>query len=158
MKNFDRIFGSGPIGLVSSLVLLFIARFLSKYTSIPLIFRENSGIHIYLFAALIILTIILIVWSIKSLNPQDRGKKLTTSGMFKYVRHPLYAAFLSVFNFGLAFLLNNWIYIFWAIILHPIWHLLVMREEKMLKEIFPNDYEEYCKQTGRFVPKLRFKK
>jgi hypothetical protein len=27
----------------------------------------------------------------------------------------------------------------------------------MLKEIFPNDYDEYCKKTGRFVPKLRLK-
>ncbi len=137
--------------------LLFIAKYSTKYIDTPIIFKENNNINIYLFAGLTLLTIILLVWSIKSLNPQDRGKKLATNGMFKYFRHPLYAAFLSVFNFGLAILMNNWIYIIWAIALHPFWHLLVLREEKMLKEIFPNDYEEYCKKTGRFVPKLRFK-
>jgi protein-S-isoprenylcysteine O-methyltransferase Ste14 len=158
MNNFDRIFGSGPIGLLSSIVLFFIARFLTDYIEIPQIFKGNNNIHIYLFAGLTLITIILIVWSIRSLNPQFRGKTLITTGMFKYFRHPLYAAFLSIFNFGLAILMNNWIFIFWAILLHPVWHLLVMREEKMLKEIFPNDYEEYCKKTGRFVPKFRFKK
>ncbi len=157
MKNFDRIFGSGPIGLISSIVLFFAAKFLTNYINTPRIFEENSNIRVFLFAGLTLMTIVLIIWSIKSLNPQDRGVKLITTGMFKYFRHPLYAAFLSVFNFGLAVLLNNWIYIIWAIILHPVWHLLVMKEEKMLKEVFPNDYEEYCKKTGRFFPKLRIK-
>lgn len=157
MKSFDRIFGSGPIGLIVSIVLFFIARFLTNYMDTPQIFKENNNIHVYLFVVLTLMTIILIVWSIRSLNPQDRGKKLITTGMFKYFRHPLYAAFLCVFTFGLAILMNNWIYIFWAIALHPVWHLLVMREEKMLKEIFPNDYEEYCKRTGRFVPRWRNK-
>jgi len=157
MKNFDRIFGSGPIGLISSLVLFFVARFLTNYINTPQIFEENDNIRVFIFAGLTLMTIILLVWSIKSLSPQDRGIKLITTGVFKYFRHPLYAAFLSVFNFGLAVLLNNWIYIIWAIILHPVWHLLVMKEEKMLKEVFPNDYEEYCKKTGRFFPKLRIK-
>lgn len=157
MKNFDRIFGSGPIGLISSLALFFLARFLENYINTPRIFEENSNIRILLFAGLTLITIVLIIWSIKSLNPQDRGVKLITTGMFKYFRHPLYAAFLSVFNFGLAVFMNNWIYIIWALILHPVWHLLVMKEEKMLKEVFPNDYEEYCNRTGRFFPRLRIK-
>ncbi|HPI19981.1 MAG TPA: isoprenylcysteine carboxylmethyltransferase family protein [Candidatus Kapabacteria bacterium] len=158
MKNFNRIFGSGPLGLIFSLVLFFVANFLNNYINIPQIFWDNTYIHIYIFAFLTLITIIMIVWSFKSLNPNDRGKTLITTGMYKYFRHPLYAAFLSVFNFGLAILMNNWIFIIWAILLHPIWHLLVKSEEKMLKEVFPNDYEEYCKKTGRFFPKLRLKK
>ncbi|MGV8017259.1 MAG: methyltransferase family protein [Ignavibacteria bacterium] len=157
MKNFDRIFGSGPIGLIISLALFFLARFLTNYINTPRIFEESNNIRILLFAGLTLITIVFIIWSIKSLNPQDRGVKLITTGMFKYFRHPLYAAFLSVFNFGLAVFMNNWIYIIWAFILHPVWHMLVMKEEKMLKEVFPNDYEEYCNRTGRFFPRLRIK-
>lgn len=157
MNTFDRIFGSGPIGLIISLALFFLARFLTNYINTPRIFEENNNIRILLFAGLTLITIVFIIWSIKSLNPQDRGVKLITTGMFKYFRHPLYAAFLSVFNFGLAVFMNNWIYIIWAFILHPVWHMLVMKEEKMLKEVFPNDYEEYCYRTGRFFPRLRIK-
>ena len=157
MKSFDRIFGSGPIGLIISLALFFLVRFMTNYINTPRIFEENNNIRILLFAGLTLITIVLIIWSIKSLNPQDRGVKLITTGMFKYFRHPLYAAFLSVFNFGLAVFMNNWIYIIWASILHPVWHLLVMKEEKMLKEVFPNDYEEYCNRTGRFFPRLKIK-
>jgi protein-S-isoprenylcysteine O-methyltransferase Ste14 len=73
---------------------------------------------------------------------------------FKYVRHPLYAAFLDFFDFGLAVLLNNWIYIIWAVLLHPVWHLLINKEEEDLKKIFPGEYEEYCKNTGRFIPRI----
>lgn len=158
MKNFNRLFGSGPIGVIISLVLFFFLNYIKDLINIPQIFDYNHFIRILIFIGLTLVTIILIIWSFKSLNPQDRGKVLITTGIFKYLRHPLYAALLSVFNFGLAILMNNWIFIFWAILLHPIWHLLVMSEEKTLKKIFPKDYEEYCKKTGRFFPKMRIKK
>ncbi|MCK9577983.1 isoprenylcysteine carboxylmethyltransferase family protein [bacterium] len=154
MSNFDRIFGSGPIGLLISLVLLFFAFYLKDLFDIPKIFIAQDSIRLLIFIILTIVSGVIIVWSIVSLNPKLRGKTLVTTGALKYFRHPLYAAFLTFFNFGLAILLNNWIFIVWAVILHPIWHLLIIKEEKMLKEIFPNDYEDYCKKTGRFFPKI----
>jgi protein-S-isoprenylcysteine O-methyltransferase Ste14 len=154
MNNFNRIFGSGPKGLFISLVLLFLAFYLINLLNIPEIFINQKFLRLLIFSLLTIISIIIIIWSIISLNPKLRGKTLITTGVFKYFRHPLYAAFLTFFNFGLAILLNNWIFIIWAFLLHPIWHLLVIEEEKNLKNTFHIDYEEYCKNTGRFFPKL----
>lgn len=154
MNSFNRIFGSGPKGLLISLVLLFLSFHLKDLLNIPKIFVDQDFLRLSIFVLLTMVSIAIIIWSIISLNPKLRGKTLITTGALKYFRHPLYAAFLTFFNFGLAILLNNWIFIIWAILLHPIWHLLVAEEEKTLKTTFPNDYEEYCKNTGRFFPRL----
>lgn len=154
MNNFNRIFGEGPKGLLISLALLFVFFYLKDLFNTPMIFTDQVLIRQSIFWTLTIISIVIIIWSLVSLNPKLRGKTLVTTGALKYFRHPLYAAFLSFFNFGLAILFNNWIFVIWAIILHPIWHLLVKGEEKSLEIIFSNEYKEYCKKTGRFFPKL----
>ncbi len=158
MSNFSRIFGSGPIGLLISVLLLVLAFYLKELWDIPKIFIDHYLVRLSIFISLTIISIIIIVWSLVSLNPKLRGRTLITTGALKYFRHPLYAAFLTFFNFGLAVLLNNWVFIVWAFLLHPIWHLLVIKEERDLKNIFPNEYEQYCENTGRFIPRFYSKK
>lgn len=97
----------------------------------------------------------MIVWSAKSLNPDQRGEEFITTGAFRYFRHPLYAAFLNFFNFGLAIFSDNYIFIiWWAVLQHLVWHINVITEEKMMENAFPNDYRNYCKTTGRFIPRI----
>ncbi len=152
--RFSKIFGSGPIGSLISLVLLFITSWLNKRINLPPISNNQSLLNsIFLVSGLI--TLVIIVWSVKSLHPTDRGKKLCTTGAFRYVRHPLYAAFLSVFNFGLAVYLNSYIFVFWAVLVHPIWHYLIRYEERLMIDTFGETYKEYQKKTGRFLPRLR---
>jgi protein-S-isoprenylcysteine O-methyltransferase Ste14 len=151
--NFNKIFGIGPVGLLISLILLFIAIWINKQIDLPPL-SNNRFLLNSIFVVSILITLAIIVWSVKSLPAADRGNKLCTSGAFKYVRHPLYAAFLSVFDFGLAIYLNSYIFIFWAVLLHPIWHYLVKYEERSMINIFGEAYLEYQKKTGRFLPKL----
>jgi len=155
--RFRKIFGSGPIGLLISLVLLFIAGWLNRQISLPPL-SDNRFLLNSLFIAAGLMTLVIIAWSFTSLPAADRGNKLCTSGAFGYVRHPLYAAFLSVFNFGLAIWLNSYIFIFWAVLLHPVWHYLVRDEEQMMIDIFGETYLEYQKKTGQFFPRLRIKR
>jgi len=153
MNTYQRIFGSGPIGLFISLLLLILTFFFENLFS-NLQITESTLLRYSIFAFLSGITILIIVWSTKSLPPNDRGNRLVTNGAFKYFRHPLYGAFLSFFNFGLAFLLNNWLYVFWAIIQHPIWHVTIKGEENLMSKEFPDEYEEYSLKTGRFFPRF----
>jgi len=153
MNKFQKIFGSGPRGLLISLLLLALFLFIEKYF-IPFKITDNDFLRYAFFGVLSLFTVITIIWSIKSLPPQDRGNKIITSGAFKYFRHPLYAAFLTFFNFGLAVLLNNWIYILWALTQHPIWHWNIKEEEKLMEKEFPGDYVKYSQTTGRFFPRF----
>lgn len=140
-------------GLLISLVLLFIAIWVNKQIDLPPLSNNQSLLNSVFFVSCL-MTLAIIVWSFKSLPAAERGNKLCTTGAFKYVRHPLYAAFLSVFDFGLAIYLNSHIFIFWAVLLHPIWQYLVKNEENMMIDIFGEEYIEYQKKTGRFLPKL----
>lgn len=155
--KFSKIFGSGPIGLAVSVILLFIAIWLDRRFNLPAVTKNQSVLNIIFFVS-IFLTLLMIVWSFKSLPAADRGTKLSTAGAFKYVRHPLYAAFLSLFNFGLAVHLNGYIYILWAILLHPVWHYVIKYEEQLMIDTFGKSYIEYQKHTGRFYPRLIIKK
>lgn len=144
---------SGRLGLIISLILFVLAFLFEKRINLPQIF-SNHLISIGLTAFFAALFIIIFLWSVRSLPRRERDNTLCAKGAYKYFRHPIYAAFLSAFNLGLVFLLNNYIYLIWAILLHPIWHLIINQEEKLLIEIFGNDYINYQTSTGRFIPKI----
>jgi protein-S-isoprenylcysteine O-methyltransferase Ste14 len=153
MNIHERLFGTGPRGLVISYALLALAWRLESVVGLPGIV-ENTTVRWVIFALSIMGAAGLAAWSFKSLPPARRGLDLVTSGAYRYFRHPVYATLLSSFHFGLAVLLNNWIYVVWAIALHGLWHWNIRGEERLMARRFPQQYPEYCKKTGRFVPRI----
>jgi len=151
MTTFQRLFGTGPRGLVISLLLLAGAWQLDERLALPVI-MSTDGLRYGVSAVLISIALLVIVWSVTSLPPADRGKKLVTRGAFRFFRHPMYAALVSFLDFGLAILLNGWIYLAWAAIVHLVWHWNVRGEEALMREAFGGEYDEYCRTTGRFLP------
>lgn len=150
---FVRIFGVGPRGLVVSLALLGVAGALSGPAGLPVI-HGHAGFGV---AAGIVGTVLALAgaaWSVKSLPVQDRGRELVTRGAFRWVRHPLYAAFLIFFDFGLALYLDNWIYVIWATALLPLWRLNVVAEERMMADTFGEDWGAYCRRVGCLFPRI----
>ena len=108
MNTYERFFGAGPRGLLISLALLALALQLESAADLPNLTASHMARWVT-FALTVVGSICLVLWSIKALPPASRGKELVTAGPYRYLRHPLYAAFLSCFNLGLAVLLNNWI-------------------------------------------------
>ena len=155
MTTYERIFGAGPRGILLSIALFALAWSLEAAAGLPPI-TNNIVIRWSIFVLSVIGAIGLALWSAKSLPPAERGKKLITSGAYRFLRHPIYATFLSCFDFGLAVLLNNWIYILWAISLHFLWHLNIISEERLMRKEFPIEYDGYCAVTGRFIPRINY--
>ncbi len=153
MNTYERIFGAGPRGLLISFVLLALTWKLESFAGLPII-TASFVVRWSVFVLTLVGAVFVVVWSIKSLPPAKRGKELITNGVYRYLRHPLYAAFVSCLNFGLAVLLNNWIYMIWAVLVHGIWHWNIESEEKLMRREFPTEYEEYCQITGRFIPRI----
>ena len=153
MNTYERIFGAGPRGSLISLALLALAWQLESVAGLPSITTSYLARWV-VFVLTVVGAVLVVVWSLKSLPPATRGKELVTNGVYRYLRHPLYAAFLSCLNFGLAVLFNNWIYMIWAVLLHGVWHWNVESEEKLMRREFPSEYEEYCQITGRFIPRI----
>jgi len=78
--------------------------------------------------------------------------KLETSGMYRYIRHPLYSSYIFYFA-GFVLVLQSLIVI---PILAGIWgyYKLSVYEEGILIEYFGEEYEKYRAKTGRFFPLL----
>jgi protein-S-isoprenylcysteine O-methyltransferase Ste14 len=79
---------------------------------------------------------------------------LVTEGVFRHIRHPMYAAHL-LWAISQILLLHNWIAGFsYLAFIVPRYFVRVRNEEKMLLERFGEQYSEYMKTTGRLVPKF----
>ena len=153
LTTYERIFGTGPRGTIISAITFWAAFMLDRELYSPPIHRSaNFGITALVIAS--VATAAIVLWSLRSLPPGTRGKELVTAGAFRYVRHPLYAAFLGAFNFGLALFMDGWVYLAWAVLQYPIWYWNIAAEERLMHKEFGDSYAGYCRKTGRFLPKL----
>ncbi|MFO7904608.1 MAG: methyltransferase family protein [Planctomycetota bacterium] len=79
--------------------------------------------------------------------------RLITSGMFSYVRHPIYSLSILLMLSTVAVTLSPAMAVVGAI------HITMLcikaaSEERYLKRIHGEDYAAYCNRTGRFFPRL----
>lgn len=82
-----------------------------------------------------------------------REHKLVTSGPYRWVRHPLYTVGSSMFvAFGM--MSDNWFIALLGILAFIAMAIRTPREEANLIDKFGDDYRDYMKRTGRFLPKL----
>lgn len=79
--------------------------------------------------------------------------RLSTSGPYHWVRHPLYTVGSSFYiSFGL--MSDNWFIITMGILAFIAMAVRTPKEEANLIEKFGDEYRNYMKRTGRFLPKL----
>ena len=79
--------------------------------------------------------------------------KLSTSGPYRWVRHPLYTVGTSLFiSFGL--MADNWFIALLGVLAFIVMAIRTPKEEANLIAKFGDEYREYMKTTGRFLPKL----
>lgn len=88
--------------------------------------------------------------SVDPLNP-SKASQLVTSGLYQFTRNPMYLAMLLVlialfFRFGSYFNIS--------ILILYIWYITTFQikpEEKVLSEIFSEDFTNYCKKVRRWI-------
>ena len=79
--------------------------------------------------------------------------QLSTSGPYHYIRHPLYT-FGTTFFIAFGFISDLWIVIGFGILTFIIMAIRTPKEEANLIEKFGDEYRNYMKRTGRFLPKI----
>ena len=91
-------------------------------------------------------------WSI-SLDVRE-GHQLITDGIYRRVRHPMYAAFW-LWAVAQALLLPNWVAGPAGLIgFGTLYFGRVAREERMMLEAFGDSYRAYMARTGRVFPSI----
>ena len=93
-----------------------------------------------------------IVVGVPELTGGQKGV-LLTEGIYGRIRHPRYVESV-LWILGYA-LFTNYLALYLVFLLTlPVIHIIVLLEEKELKERFGRDYEEYCRRVSRYIPKI----
>ena len=82
------------------------------------------------------------------------GHKLATSGPYSYVRHPIYTGMLGMLlATGLA--ISHWIALLAALAVFFVGTIIRVRsEERLLREAFGDEFENYARRVPAIVPGL----
>ena len=79
---------------------------------------------------------------------------LVTHGIYRCIRHPMYAA-LWLLVVAQAMILPNYVAGFSSLLPFALLYFFRLnREERMMSEAFGSDYEDHRRNTGRLFPKL----
>ncbi len=152
-KEFPHTDQLNIILAIAFLLIWFLDTFIFQFsiwlaTFIPLLIR------IIIFASLLILSFVLGNSSHKILfGGNNEATSLIKNGVFARVRHPLYLSMLLVY---LAFALVSISLIcitFW-ILMFILYDRMASYEEKDLEKIFSEEYAEYKKRVGKWIPRL----
>lgn len=80
---------------------------------------------------------------------------LVITGLYRYVRNPMYVAVTSLI-FGQGLLLGNADVLVYGLVLWLAFHVFVLvYEEPVLRDKFGDEYTEFCANVGRWWPRLR---
>jgi protein-S-isoprenylcysteine O-methyltransferase Ste14 len=79
---------------------------------------------------------------------------LVRTGVYRYVRHPMYSSFL-LLAIAQALLLSNWLADAAGLAaVGLLFAFRLLREERMMLDLFGEDYRSYMSTTARIVPWL----
>jgi len=109
-----------------------------------------------------IIAVLLLLWVHRSLaenfSPKVRIRQdhtLCTDGLYRWIRHPMYTVlYMLVITWFIVS--ANWLVgIFWFTVLTGVLAARINKEEAVLLEQFGDQYREYLKHTGRFLPRFK---
>lgn len=151
------VFGVGPVYVAGIFVATFLASaatyigWLSSGTITPVWLRIS-----FMMLAGACLVAGIIMWCLAVFNSKMvasvENNQLLTTGIYAWVRHPIYSAFFFL-NAGLLLAQTN----YWLLILPPLYWatltvLMKRTEERWLTRQYGQQYLDYAKHVNRVIP------
>lgn len=95
--------------------------------------------------------------TVDPINPENAAV-LVTAGIYQFTRNPMYLAFALQLT-GLAIYSNNILALMMpALFVFTLNKLQILPEEQVLRQKFGDQYERYCRRTGRWLTFRRRRK
>jgi protein-S-isoprenylcysteine O-methyltransferase Ste14 len=89
-----------------------------------------------------------------TLSPADPPRRLVASGLYRFVRNPMYLAVTAIL-LGEALAKQSMpVAVYWAAWFAVVNLFVIGYEEPALRRQFGREYEEYARRVGRWVPRL----
>ena len=113
--------------------------------------RVGQGLSIFFLLVAVFQTDILSFVGLRQVTEAEKTGKLVTSGLYGYVRHPLYTFSLAILWFSPVVSVNSFVVCF-ALTMYVLIGI-IFEERKLLRE-FGQDYAEYRAITPMLIPGL----
>ena len=156
-ENHLPTFGVGPYLVLTIGIITVTSSIFSYYHLIP-VYKINELNMVFLIFGIILIISGIAFWIeavlISKIDKEVENNKLVTTGIYAYLRHPIYAAFFYIATELISITQNIILFIlpviFWAFLTIA----MIKTEEKWLIGKFGNDYIDYSKKVNRFIPKV----
>jgi protein-S-isoprenylcysteine O-methyltransferase Ste14 len=151
--------GEHPFGDAGQLILL--GMFLVVWVGDSFFLHLSTFLAVYmpLFLRLLILgvTLIMAVYLARSghvvVSHEQRPDRTISTGAFRYVRHPLYLASLLTY-LGLTVSTMSLLALVVFVVIFVFHNYIAGYEEKLLAAKFGQEYDDYKRRTGKWLPRL----
>ena len=159
MENMEKghlpILGVGPLYVVTIILMTIISITLSATGIIPVITFANFQ-WIFILIGILCFIIGITLWLkaviIDRLDAHILKNELVTTGVYAYVRNPVYSAFMFVCT-GVLLIYGNLV-----LLVLPIFYwgfmtvLMKLTEEKWLENLYGKEYVQYRQRENRCIP------
>ena len=149
------ILGVGPMYVITIILMTVISIILSTIRMIPIIIFTNIR-WIFVLSGILCFIIGITLWLkaviIDRLDTHIIKNELVTTGVYAYVRNPVYSAFMFVCT-GVLLIYGNLV-----LLLLPIFYwgfmtvLMKSTEEKWLEDLYGKEYVQYRQRVNRCIP------
>ena len=149
--------GVGPKTFLSSMLYTLAARAVTS--AWPDVFRLRWLPDVVVTAGVVLTAAGLVMWIVGGVTVMRAYNRdqLVTSGVFALVRHPIYAAWITLIFPGLALLTRSWPMFITPWIAYAIFRRLIHREDEYLEQRFGQAYRDYRRRVNEVMPIPRFR-
>ena len=149
------ILGVGPMYVISIILMTVISIILSTTRMIPIITFTNIR-WIFVLSGILCFIIGITLWLkaviIDRLDAHIIKNELVTTGVYAYVRNPVYSAFMFVCT-GVLLIYGNLVLLVLPIIYWGFMTVLMkLTEEKWLENLYGKEYVQYRQRVNRCIP------
>lgn len=155
MKNKHLpIFGVGPVYVTIIILFTALGIYRSVTKDLPFIgIKELKypflGFGVFCIALGVYLWIKAVI--VSKVDASIKNNKLLTTGIYAYVRNPVYSAFMLI-CIGIIIMHSNIVLMFLPIIYWLLMTILMKHtEEKWLLKLYGQEYIDYCKKVNRSI-------
>ncbi len=161
LKNYTKegqklpLFGVGPYIVYGMLTVNAIGIILFHYV-FKIGILEAPWILPFRIVGAVLIVFGLIVWFIGALrsdmDASIEENRLQTKGIYSFVRNPMYSGWWMLIS-GISLMWHN---IFLIPVIFINWGIMTVvlkaTEEKWLRDLYGQEYEDYCKRVNRCIP------
>lgn len=154
-KDHLPILGVGPLYVITIILMTIISIILSTTRFIPVITCTNMR-WIFVLIGILCFIIGITLWLkaviIDRLDTHIIKNELVTTGVYAYVRNPVYSAFMFVCT-GVLVIYGNLVLLVLPIIYWGFMTVLMKStEEKWLENLYGKEYIQYRQRVNRCIP------